>query len=637
MDQIFSSKISCRDHLLVTAKRKHKVSCLTVSLPDDFQSELKKWAKKNIDRKDLFYIDDNRGYEIHPHITIKYGLYTDSADEMREFIEKQDPVEVRLGKISKFRNISDKFDVIKVEVYGPDLQKINKAVGKAFDHDDSNLNYLPHITLAYIKKDSCEDLVSNKHFNGKEFTLKKFVFLDTDSDPHTMYVKASKIDYPRQNLPEHVWDEVDGQHILKPSVEKRFNDIVENILDKNFENYKSFFITTMMGCSITTQFWKEGSDIDIKIVFDKNRFLKQNPRYSGLDEEKLIKVLAEIYDEYKYKYDYKGHPIEFYPAFEGDMHDDEFIKHFDSLYDIGRRRWIKPVPLINPDAYDREHVISEGEDLALEWATKWDLQIGDMKRKVKEFEHVKDHVKTLDKERRLRFKKKMDALLSQIRHDIQKLDSEKKQIKEEYNNSYDEADEDIVRYYGSINAMPEVIRIKMLNMWGYLKIIKLLSEIVDESPSFDKSDIKKIEHVLNRQMAAKDKYHRIIEAMADVEKKVNKKVVVFDFDGTIAGHEHHPEIGEPIKKTIEKMRLLHKDGFAIIISSCRFSKKLNNAKQVKENMKEVKEWLDEHDVPYDELWPDAKPLGLVYVDDRGINVDDVEKINDRFVEKFKIK
>jgi 2'-5' RNA ligase len=494
------SMISYRNLNIISLAKKKRVSCLVASLPADLKKKIKSWAKKNIKKEDLYFIDDKRGYEIHPHVTIKYGLYTNVPEKVKEFIKHQESVDVRLGKISKFRDISDKFDVIKIEVYGPDLQKLNRSVSKEFKHDKGHQTYLPHITLAYIKKGTCEDLVSNKEFSDAKATIDKFVFLDHDSEPHPMYAKASRIDFPQEDLPDSMWNKIDGEYVMKPNVEKKFEDMCERVLSENFKNYKSFYVTCLIGCSVTTQFWKKGSDIDLKMVFNRERFIKQNPKYVKLNEEQLIEAIVDVFDKYKYKMEFNGHPIEFYPEFEEHVYSQDSTKRFESLYDINKREWIKPVKLVDIDAYDRDKVIEQGEKDAIKWACRWDLQLGNIKRKVKEFELVKNYVKTLDKERKNRFKEKMNGLLSELKSDIEKLNKEKKMVKEEYNNAYDEFNEDLETYYGSVNSLPEVIRIKMLNMWGYLSIIKLLKEIVEDQPAIDKHDVKEINKVLNNQM-----------------------------------------------------------------------------------------------------------------------------------------
>ena len=100
--------------------------------------------------------------------------------------------------------------------------------------------------------------------------------------------------------------------------------------------------------------------------------------------------------------------------------------------------------------------------------------------------------------------------------------------------------------------------------------------------------------------------------------------ICVDLDGTLAEQEQpfDPDsIGEPIERAIEWVRLFHENGARIIIFTVRGDAEL------------VKEWLDEHEVPYDYVNenPDQPPdssgkvYADVYWDDRGYNAVDPDE------------
>lgn len=99
---------------------------------------------------------------------------------------------------------------------------------------------------------------------------------------------------------------------------------------------------------------------------------------------------------------------------------------------------------------------------------------------------------------------------------------------------------------------------------------------------------------------------------------------VFDLDDTICIHKNrdYPN-AEPIIPVIEKMRKMKQDGWEIVIYSARGQVSCNgNLKEIeKKNRKVVEEWLSKHDVPCDELLF-GKPLGDLYVDDKGVSLKD---------------
>ncbi len=108
--------------------------------------------------------------------------------------------------------------------------------------------------------------------------------------------------------------------------------------------------------------------------------------------------------------------------------------------------------------------------------------------------------------------------------------------------------------------------------------------------------------------------------MADTPTRP-RPVLVVDFDGTIAhwARRGFPAIGKPIDGAQRFLRLLRSEGWKIIVHSCR-----NGAEQEAS----MAAWLAEHDIPYDEInrnsdypWADGKPVGDVYLDDRGLRFD----------------
>ncbi len=95
-------------------------------------------------------------------------------------------------------------------------------------------------------------------------------------------------------------------------------------------------------------------------------------------------------------------------------------------------------------------------------------------------------------------------------------------------------------------------------------------------------------------------------------------VLVVDFDGTIAlwAPSGYPDIGEPIEGAHRFLRLLKSEGWKIVINSCRSG--------VDHETRMVR-WLTDHNIPFDEVnhnsdypWAKGKPVGDVYLDDRGV-------------------
>jgi len=79
----------------------------------------------------------------------------------------------------------------------------------------------------------------------------------------------------------------------------------------------------------------------------------------------------------------------------------------------------------------------------------------------------------------------------------------------------------------------------------------------------------------------------------------------------------------PILKVINKIRRLKKEGHKIILFTARGMRTFNNdVKKIEDFHREtLVKWLNDHEVPYDEL-QFGKPWGphVIYVDDRAVTI-----------------
>lgn len=127
------------------------------------------------------------GKEERFHITVKYGIHTNDADEVREvvlaWLKKRvgEPgfltIHATLGDISLFSNPDA--DVVKVDIDSEDLHSLNKALSSSLDCTDTHPTYKPHITLAYVKP-GCGSKYARGGMDGQEILLHKLIFSDKD-------------------------------------------------------------------------------------------------------------------------------------------------------------------------------------------------------------------------------------------------------------------------------------------------------------------------------------------------------------------------------------------------------------------------------------------------------------------------
>ena len=101
-------------------------------------------------------------------------------------------------------------------------------------------------------------------------------------------------------------------------------------------------------------------------------------------------------------------------------------------------------------------------------------------------------------------------------------------------------------------------------------------------------------------------------------KETWKKTLSVDFDGTICEHQF-PGIG-PLMPGVREALTELRTKFSIVISSCRTSKQFGEFQDRDKYVKDMIEYLDAHDVPYDriDMGDEGKVVAWRYVDDHAV-------------------
>lgn len=123
----------------------HSYSCLMLDC-SDLSDEVAKLQEK-IETSDLLE-NRTKSIERQIHITILYGLLTNSAKKVLDTIPKK-PINYKIKGISLFE--SEEQDVLKFDIESEDLKKLNKKVSNAFENENSYPVYHAHMTIAYLK------------------------------------------------------------------------------------------------------------------------------------------------------------------------------------------------------------------------------------------------------------------------------------------------------------------------------------------------------------------------------------------------------------------------------------------------------------------------------------------------------
>jgi 2'-5' RNA ligase len=152
-----------------------KYGCLIIKIP------IKNWDKilSKIDKKDLYINKDSvsDGLEKDPHITILYGFHDETDVNKMKKLLKDKTVNLSIDKMSLFEN--DEYDVLKFNVISNDLAKLNKLMKVNFEYTSTYPNYIPHLTIAYLKKGEGKKYIKNMETLEIE-NINNFIYFDKD-------------------------------------------------------------------------------------------------------------------------------------------------------------------------------------------------------------------------------------------------------------------------------------------------------------------------------------------------------------------------------------------------------------------------------------------------------------------------
>jgi 2'-5' RNA ligase len=139
-------------------------SSLQYNLPTFLARKIVQWGYDNIP-DDALFIDENDpsyGRETKIHCTILGGINTSNIRPLYELFNEP-PFTIRLGNITCFQNC--KFDVVKIDVIGGDLYRLNQQLKQKLDVTET-YSYYPHITIAYVKQGTGNQFVGSTQFNN---------------------------------------------------------------------------------------------------------------------------------------------------------------------------------------------------------------------------------------------------------------------------------------------------------------------------------------------------------------------------------------------------------------------------------------------------------------------------------------
>ncbi|MCK9575765.1 MAG: 2'-5' RNA ligase family protein [Candidatus Pacearchaeota archaeon] len=152
------------------SKQVYDYSCLMVNVNTDGWDN---FIHTLVDANDLYTEEEDYGFETEPHVTVLYGLHADTdMEKLKSMLPSLSTIELSSDAISIFEN--PKYDVLKYDIQGDNLFKLNKEICENFEYTSDFPDYHPHITIAYLKpgcgKKYAKELTEPKQFNPEVYT-----------------------------------------------------------------------------------------------------------------------------------------------------------------------------------------------------------------------------------------------------------------------------------------------------------------------------------------------------------------------------------------------------------------------------------------------------------------------------------
>lgn len=161
-------------------KEKYDYHSTQVNLKDCGKLEIQNFMNLQLKIPTVNIDNASGGLEGNPHVTCLYGINNDeSYFKLAKLCKNMKLGKFTIGNIGSFRT-NDDFDVLILEIESPDLYNINKTFRDNCKFTNNYPNYIPHMTLCYIKKGTCKDLEGECELSGTSMNFNKIQFCHRD-------------------------------------------------------------------------------------------------------------------------------------------------------------------------------------------------------------------------------------------------------------------------------------------------------------------------------------------------------------------------------------------------------------------------------------------------------------------------
>lgn len=123
------------------------------------------------------------------HVTIIYGLNYPTVYDIQRCLKKygKNCIKFKLSEINIFSpsESHDESDVAHIQIKSQDLEKLHSIIKENLDNEETFPTYKPHITLAFVKPNSCNKIRGLRPFNNIVVNVHRIIL----SDPNWRHIK----------------------------------------------------------------------------------------------------------------------------------------------------------------------------------------------------------------------------------------------------------------------------------------------------------------------------------------------------------------------------------------------------------------------------------------------------------------
>ncbi len=283
----------------------------------------------------------------------------------------------------------------------------------------------------------------------------------------------SILDFKRGSLCQDVWGD-DNQ--LLPEV----RDFVIESLSNFFESeglggFETCIRDIVIGSSLATYYYRSDTDFDIKVVYDEDRFIRENSNMDFLvqTDEFLITKGRESFYTTQFLPG-TNHALDFYFYTEEEFYPINYNK-YDSLYSF-KRGWLsepRDLPIDQPD-----FILEVAYEKATPYIEKIVGDVHEAKKNIIDFILFRDYISTLDDDDIQAVYKEFLEQFNKVDESIVQLVDDRSMFKSMRDVAFnkEELESELELIMGSYNYSDENLIFKVIQRYG---LMNMLSEIKD--------------------------------------------------------------------------------------------------------------------------------------------------------------